>query len=198
MKLYHNPASPYTRKVMVLAHETGLIDRIDLMPIKVWEETDRIRSDNPLGKIPTLINDTGQAVYDSTVICYFLDSLQDGPKMLPAGDARWPVENLHALAQGMTDAALTLRADVMRGRDKEPDFYSERMRGTIRSACDEAERRMSEIDGVLNLGTIALGVGLAYVDFRFPDFGWREGHPKLAAWYENFAQRPSMKATPPA
>lgn len=198
MKLYHNPASPYTRKVMVLAHETGLVDRISLMPIKVWEETERIRSDNPLGKIPTLINDQGQAVYDSTVICAYLDTLHDGPKMIPEGLGRWPVEILHSLAQGMTDAALTLRADVMRGRDKEPDFYSKRMRATIKSACDEAERRISEIEGQINLGTIALGVGLAYVDFRFPDLGWREGHPGLTEWYEAFAKRPSMKATPTA
>lgn len=196
MKLYHNPASPYTRKVMVLAHETGLIGRIDLMPIKVWEETDRIRRDNPLGKIPTLISDGGDAVYDSTVICAYLDTLHDGPKMIPDGDARWPVENMHALAQGMTDAALTLRADVMRGRDKDEDFYSKRMRATIKSACDEAERRLSEIEGKVNLGTIALGVGLAYVDFRFPDIGWRDGHPGLTAWFETFAKRPSMKATP--
>lgn len=198
MKLYHNPASPYTRKVTVLAHETGLMDRIELMPIKVWEETDRIRRDNPLGKIPTLISDKGDAVYDSTVICAFLDTLHDGPKMIPQGDARWPVENLHALAQGMTDAALSLRADVMRGRDKEADFYSDRMRATITSACDEAERRLTEIEGKVNLGTIALAVGLAYVDFRFPTFGWRDGHPGLAKWFEAFADRPSMKATPPA
>ncbi len=198
MKLYHNPASPYTRKVMVLAHETGLIDRISLMPIKVWEETDRIRSDNPLGKIPTLINDQGQAVYDSTVICAYLDTLHNGPKMIPEGEARWPVEILHALAQGMTDAALTLRADVMRGREKEPDFYSKRMRATIKSACDEAERRITEIEGHINLATIAMGVGLAYVDFRFPELGWREGHPRLTEWYGAFAKRPSMKATPTA
>lgn len=196
MKLYHNPASPYTRKVMVLAHETGLIDRIELMPIKVWEETDRIRRDNPLGKIPTLISDEGDAVYDSTVICAFLDTLHDGPKMIPEGEARWPVEILHALAQGMTDAALTLRADVMRGRDKEADFYSKRMRATIISACDEAEQRFAEIEGKVNLATIALGVGLAYVDFRFPDMGWRDGHPGLTGWYEGFAKRPSMRATP--
>lgn len=198
MKLYHNPASPYTRKVMVLAHETGLVDRIELMPIKVWEETDRIRSDNPLGKIPTLIDDDGQAVYDSTVICAYLDTLHDGAKMIPEGDGRWPVENLHALAQGMTDAALTLRADVMRGLDKKVDFYSDRMRATIESACDEAERRLPEIEGKINLGTVALGVGLAYVDFRFPEIAWRDGHSGLAAWYADFADRPSMKATPPA
>ncbi len=197
MKLYHNPASPYTRKVMLFAHETGLVDGIELLPIMVWQETDRIREANPLGKIPALVTDDGTVLYDSTVICAYLDSLHDGPKMIPDGDARWPVETLHALAQGMTDAALTLRADVMRGRDKDPDDYANRMRETVQKAVGEAERRLSEIEGAVNLGTCALAAGLAYVDFRFPDLNWRDGHPGIAAWYAAFSERPSMRATPP-
>ena len=196
MKLYHNPASPYTRKVMILAHETGLADRIELMPIMVWEEADRIRPDNPLGKIPALVLEDGRCLYDSPMICAYLDSLHDGPKMIPHGDARWDVEQRHALAQGMTDAALTLRADAMRGR--EADWYSDRMRETVNSAVAEAERTLAGYEGAVDLGTCALGAALGYLDFRFPDWGWRDAAPGLARWYAAFSERPSMKATPPA
>ncbi len=193
MKLHHNPASPYTRKVMLIAHETGLADRIELMPIVVWEEAARLRVDNPLGKIPALILDDGSCLFDSSVICSFLDSLHDGPKMVPDGADRWRVERLHALAQGMTDAALVLRSDVT--RELPADWYSNRMRDTVNSALDEAERLVPSFDRAVDLGTCALGAGLGYLDFRFPDFGWRDGRPALAAWYEEFARRPSMQAT---
>ena len=196
MKLHHNPASPYTRKVMLLAHETGQADKIELMPIMVWQETDRIRTDNPLGKIPALVLDDGTCLYDSTVICSYLDTLHDGPKMVPQDAARWDVEQRHALAQGMTDAALALRADAMRERDA--DWYSERMRDTVNCVLAEAERTLESFDGKVDLGTCALAAALGYLDFRFPDWGWRDAAPRLAAWFAAFSERPSMQATTPA
>lgn len=194
MKLHHNPASPYTRKVLILAHETGLAGKIELLPIMVWEEGDRLRKDNPLGKIPALILDDETCLYDSSVICAYLDSLHNGPKMIPEGNDRWAVEKLHALAQGMTDAALSLRADVMRERGS--DWYADRMRDTVNSALAEAERLLPTFENAINLGTCALGPALGYLDFRFPDWGWRDDHAGLAAWYARFSQRPSMQATP--
>lgn len=194
MKLYHNPASPYTRKVMVVAHETGLADSIELMPITVWEEADRLRVDNPLGKIPALVLDDGSCLFDSPVICAYLDTLHNGPRMIPQGEDRWAVERLHALAQGMTDAALSLRADVM--REQQADWYSNRMRDTVNSALAEAEKQLPSFADAVNLGTCALAAGLGYLDFRFPDWGWRDAHPGLANWFTVFSARPSMQATP--
>lgn len=197
MKLHFAAASPYTRKVLILAHETGLIDKIDIEPTSVWQETDKIRKDNPLGKIPALVLDDGTCLYDSPVICAWLDTQHDGPKMIPEGDARWPVELLHALADGMTDAALALRADVMRGRDKEPDFYAERMWETIQTGLDNLEGRVAELEGPVNLGICATAALLGYLDFRFGDRDWRPGRPRLTAWYAEFAKRPSMTNTLP-
>ncbi len=198
MKLHHNPASPYTRKVTVLAIETGQIDSIEKMPIMVWEENEKIQKDNPLRKIPCLVLDDGTSLFDSTVICAYLDTLHSGPKMIPDGDARWPVERLHALADGMTDAALSLRADVMRGRDQDPDFYAERMWESIESGLAAANADMAGITGQVNLGTIALGCLLGYLDFRFMDRDWRSKVPALATWYDDdFSKRPSMASTPP-
>lgn len=198
LKLHHNPASPYARKVVVLAHETGQAQDVEIMPIKVWEEGDRLRADNPLAKIPTLILEDGSALYDSGVICRYLDSRHNGAKMFPGGDGQWAVERLHALATGATDAALALRADAMRGRDGEPDFYAARMRDTVEHALAALEKMLPEYGQTANAGTVAAACLIGYLDFRFADLDWRSRHPALAEWYAAFSARPSMAQTPPA
>lgn len=197
MVLHSNPGSPYTRKVIVLAHELGLANEISLAPIQVWEAETQIREANPLGKIPALVTEDHGTLFDSTVICAYLIDRAGDDAMLPTGAARWPVESLHALAQGATDAAISLRAEVMRGRDADPDWYAERMKRTVASGVAEAARRLPEFKDRMTVGAIAVACLLGYLDFRFPDFGWRDGNAALAAWFAEFSERPSMQATLP-
>ena len=180
MRLLYSPTSPYVRKVVVCDAELGLSDRIELMPVN----PDDLRRDNPLSKVPALATDAGEALYDSPVICEYLDSLHDGKKLFPAtGDARWRALRLQALGDGVLDAALLV---VMEGRRPE----SERSPGFV-------DVQRCKIGDALHIGSITVGCALGYLDFRLGEDGWRTGRPGLAAWYEDHAKRPSMIASAP-
>ena len=199
MKLYYATASPFVRKVMVLAIETGLIDDIELVKVAlspVQPDAD-VCADNPLGKIPTLVRDDGGALFDSRVICEYLDGLHDGPRMFPeSGEARWTALRRQALVDGILDAAVStryetfLRPEELRWRD-----WVDGQMGKVRRGLDvlEGER----LNGAIDIGTIAVACMLGYLDFRFPDEGWRDARPGLAAWYEEMAARPAMTRTVP-
>jgi len=200
MKLRYAATSPYVRKVVVAAAECGLAERLERIETNVWDPDTDIAADNPLGKVPTLITDDGLALCDSPVICEYLDSLHAGAKLIPPeGAARWDVLNRAALAQGMMDASI---ARVMEIRIR-PEQYRwpgllERQKAKSDAVLKtlEAEAAAGRLEGV-NLGTIAVGCALGYLDLRFAEENWRGGHPALAAWYENFAKRPSMQASDP-
>ena len=201
MKLRYSPTSPYVRKVVVTAIETGLDDRIERIATDVWDPATDIAADNPLGKVPALTTDDGTVLCDSPTICDYLDSLHGGPKLIPAaGPARWRVLNLHALASGIMDATVARVVEHRaRPEDKRFDGWLERQKFKIGRALDALDRQAAEgaLDGPVTLGTIALGCALGYLDFRAPEDAWRDGRPALAAWYEAFARRPSMQATAP-
>lgn len=199
MKLYYNPASPYVRKVRALAVETGLTDRIELAKVvltPVGPDAD-VSANNPVGKIPTLVRDDGGALYDSPVICEYLDSLHDGVRMFPAsGEARWTALRRQALADGILDAAVGTRYETFLRPDnlRWADWVDGQMQ-KIRQSLDELERE-SLGDGV-DIGTLSVACALGYLDFRYPDEGWRDSRPTLAAWFESFSTRPSMSETTP-
>ncbi len=200
MKLRYAATSPYVRKVVVAAAECGLEEKIERIETNVWDPDTDIARDNPIGKVPTLITDDGRALCDSPVICEYLDSLHDGAKLIPSeGAARWDVLNRAALAQGMMDASI---ARVMEIRIR-PEQYRwpgllERQKAKSDAVLEalEADAAAGRLEGV-NLGTIAVGCALGYLDLRFAEENWRGGHPALAAWYDNFAKRPSMQASDP-
>ena len=199
MKLYHSPLSPYVRKVMVVAHETGLLDRIETVdgsgtPLQPHGET---VAANPLGKIPALITEDGLTLFDSRVICRYLDD-RAGAGLYPAGAAQFPVLAREALAEGMIDAAL-LTAYEWRLRPEASRFqpWVDGQKDKVRRGIDAFERAIDAMGGPLTIDKIALGCALGYIDFRLADLNWRDGHPRLAAWYEEFSGRPSMKATIP-
>lgn len=202
MKLLYSEASPYARKVLVHAHELGLVSQIELVTTNPFQE-EAIRASNPLGKVPALIRDDGLSLFDSPVICDYLDSLSPDLKLIPAeGEARWTTLKLHAIAQGLTDAALNLRQNWMRGQaegadDLPEDWYVERQRQAVFSAMDAVENDMSLLEGPLNLGQVAMACALSYWDFRFGDHPWRDARPRLDAWHAEFSARPSMQATQP-
>jgi glutathione S-transferase len=196
MKLLYQTHSPYARKVLVAAHESGLADRLEM----IHHETSPTRRNeavyalNPLGKVPVLVLDDVTVLFDSNVICAYLDDLHDGPKLIPAdGAARYRVLRAQALAQGIADAGIAARWDIERRPEalRWPvlvDAYREK----IAAACDYLER---EIDAAaIDLGAIALATALSWIEFR-EVYDFRAGRPRLAAWYEGFAERASMRAT---
>jgi glutathione S-transferase len=200
MQLHHNVASPFVRKVMVVAIESGLEGRIEpvnrtMTPVNPDAP---LCADNPLGKIPCLITDDGLALYDSRVICEYLDSLHDGPKMFPAaGPARWTALRRQAQGDGIMDAGILaryetfLRPEAMRWAD-----WIDNQKQKVARALDALEPEAARLEA-FDIGTIALGCALGYLDFRFGADDWRGRRPQLAAWFERFGKRPSMATTMP-
>lgn len=200
MKLHDNPASPYCRKAKVLLHETGQADDVEvvfaighpLAPEKMPV------AQNPLGKIPALERDDGPAIYDSRVICRFLDARAKAG-MYPESRL-WDVLTLEATADGIMDAAILM---VYEGRSRPEDM---RYQPWVDAQWDKATRALDAIStrwmghlaGPMDMSQIAVGCALGYLDLRLDDRNWRHGCDALAAWFETFSQRPSMKATVPA
>ena len=198
MKLRFSPTSPFVRKVTVTLHETGLNNGVELVATDVWDPATDIARDNPIGKVPALVADDGTAYVESAMICAYLDSLHDGPKLMPAEEpARWRVLRLQALADGILDSAVDRVKENRRPEDKRWDGLHERRRAGIERTLDLLESEAGELSDSADAGTIALGCALGYLEFRFPDEDWRSGRPTLAAWYETFSARPSMRATVP-
>lgn len=202
MQLHHNPASPFVRKVMALAIETGLDSRLNLVTAAITpvNPSDAVIRDNPLGKIPALVLDDGSTLFDSRVICEYLDSLHDGPKFFPAqGPERWTALCRQALADGIMDAGVTLRYETfLRPEALRWEEWIHHQQQKCFRACDQLEAQAQGFSNTLDIGTLSVGCALGYLDLRFPEWGWREGRPALTTWFEEFSQRPGMAGTVPA
>jgi glutathione S-transferase len=210
MKLYFSPFSPYVRKCLVVAHELGLGARITLLPSAAHpvQRDQAIIANNPLGKVPTLLTDDGQALYDSRVICEYLDDLAGGRLFPKTGTARWQALTLHALGDGMLDAALLARyEDVARPEairwkewragqlDKIETSLASLEHALAGSGKGVGKENANALSDRADIGTLAIGCALWYVDVRFADLNWRGRYPMVAQWYAAFAQRPSMQAS---
>jgi glutathione S-transferase len=200
MKLFHSPASPYVRKCMVVAHEAGLAARLELLPAAAHPvNRDRnLVASNPLGKVPTLLTDDGLALYDSRVICEYLDHVGGGGLFPPAGPARWRALGEQALGDGILDAALLVRYE--NGARPETLRWADWTAGQMdKVACGLAaiEAAAGGFGDRVDIGTVTLGCVLGYLDFRFATLGWRDRHPASAAWFARFEARPAMQATLP-
>ncbi|NNG05068.1 MAG: glutathione S-transferase [Inquilinus sp.] len=201
MKLRFSPTSPYVRKVRALAIETGLADRLELAATDPWQADTDLPASNPLGKVPALELDDGTVLFDSPVICEYLDSLHGGTKLFPAaGPARWKALRLQAIGDGICDAAILRRLDGMRPAGLQSADWQQRQRQAVARACDLLEAEAGTLGGPATIGQLAIACALGYLDFRFDADKWREGRPKLAAWFADFAKRPSIAETalPPA
>lgn len=197
MQLYFSPASPFVRKVRVTAHELGVSERIELISITLTPVSphEALRSNNPLGKIPVLILDDGAVLYDSCVICEYLDTLAGGNGIFPAtGAARWTALRRQALADGIMDAAvLTRYEEAVRPKELQWQDWVAAQFLKVRTALDGLERE--NLDGTFDIGTISIACALSYLDLRFASEGWRTSRPRLAAWAAATAKRPSLAAT---
>lgn len=198
MKLRFSPTSPYVRKVMITAIETGQESVIEKVATNPWDPETDLPDDNPLGKVPALVVDEGLTLFDSPVICEYL-SERVGAGLVPAGGInRWRVLRLQALGDGILDAAVTRLLESKRPEEIQKVEWIERQKRTIGRAVDSLEAEVGRWSDELTLGQITVGAALGYLDFRFPGDEWRRGRPALTDWHEAFAQRPSMKATVPA
>ena len=203
LSLRFSPTSPYVRKVRAAAIEVGLHDRLNLVSTDPWSADTDLPTDNPLGKVPALTTEDGTVLYDSPVICEYLDSLHDGPKLFPAsGSARWQVLQTLALGDGMTDAAVARRLEDMRPAERQHAPWRDRQRTVISRAVDALEQTVAALSaptGPVTIADLSVACALGYLDFRFADDAWRNGRPKLAAWFDAMANRPSIRDTgPPA
>jgi len=200
MKLFHSQTSPYVRKCMFIAHHLGLVDRIEKLPSAAnpIDRDQTIIPSNPLGKVPTMITDDGAVLFDSRVICEYLDQVGKGSFFPAAGTERWRVLTDQALADGILDAALltryegTMRPEALRWSD-----WTAGQMDKINVGLAHIEKRFDASTDRIDIGTVTLGCALGYLDFRFGDLGWRSRCPKLAKWYEKFSKLPAMEATKP-
>jgi glutathione S-transferase len=196
MKLRYSLTSPYVRKVVVAAIELGIDGRIEKIPTNTADPASGLANDNPLAKVPALLTDEGP-LYDSPVICEYLDSLQGAPKLHPAGAARWPALRRHALADGILDAAIARRLEELRPEGERSPSWVTKQQAKVEGALDALEREVGTFGKAVTIDQIAVGCALGYLDFRFAADRWRDRRPNLARWYEGFAKRPSMVATEP-
>ncbi|MEM6277640.1 MAG: glutathione S-transferase [Pseudomonadota bacterium] len=199
MELIHSGASPFVRMCVVTAHETGLIDQITLRSVttNAFETAPEAAAANPLGKIPALVRPEGGALYDSRVICRYLDA-RAGSGLYP--EARlWEVLTLEATAQGMADCAVSMAYEVrLRPEEQQSPAWIEAQWDKVARALDAIEARwMSHLHRPFDASHIAVGCALGYIDLRHGARNWRDARPGLAEWYEKCAARPSMEATKP-
>jgi len=198
MKLLYQTHSPYARKALVFAYEVGIAGRIEV----VHHETsptlrnEQVFAENPLGKVPVLVRPGLPPIFDSDVICAYLDTLHDGRRLIPPeGEVRWRALRVQAVAQGLADAGIAVRWETVRRPEalRYPllrDGYIEK----LIAGYDWLERKL-DVAVPIHVGHIALATTLSWLEFReLPTF--REKRPRLLAWFEAIAARPSMQATP--
>jgi glutathione S-transferase len=198
MELKFSPLSPYVRKVRVVAHEAGVADRLKLTAVKAREEPEAIVPFNPLGKVPALVLDDGTVLYDSPVICEYLDAEFGGRRLLAAGGrTRWQTLTRAALADGALDAAILARNERMRPAQKQAQEWIDWQLRKVLAALDTLERDAATFGDALDLGQVAVGCALGYLPLRIPETKDPARWPRLAAWYDRVSQRPSFATTVP-
>jgi glutathione S-transferase len=200
LKLFYSAASPFVRKCVVTALELDISERIERVPAAANPVNgDRaLAAQNPLGKVPTLITDDGTVLFDSRVICEYLNDLAGGELLPRRGAERWRTLVEQSLADGISDAAVLARYETaMRPEGLRWNDWTNGQLGKIRSGLAMLDARAADFGDRVDFGTIAFGCALGYLDFRFASLAWRDTHPNAAAWFEWFGGRDSMVATRP-
>jgi glutathione S-transferase len=200
MKLYYSHRSPYVRLVMVAIHWAGLAQRIELMNtvVDIYRPLPNLIRDNPLTKIPTLILDDGTAIYDSRVICEYLDGCHDGPRLFPEeGRARLDALRRLALGHGTIDLLLGWFTERNRpGGLRSPEFVAA-MESKYQAVLDRMDAEVPDLlETPFTIGHAAIGTALSYSDFRFATLDWRSGREALARWHADFLKIPAVAADP--
>lgn len=200
MKLFFSPLSPYVRKVNVVLHELGKVDQVDYAEIATTAfDTDKgLMASNPLGKIPALERPEGTTLYDSRVICRYLNDTFKG-SLYPTGARQWETLTLEATGDGIMDCAVSMAYEVrLRPEDQQSPQWVEAQWAKIDRGLSALNARwMSHLQGPLDIGQISVGCALGYIDLRHGARGWRTGNEALATWFESFDSRPAMQASAP-
>jgi glutathione S-transferase len=199
MQLYYSPTSPYVRKVRVVAIEKGLADRVELVAATPWPDAAAVAAVNPLGKVPALVTDDGLALYDSPVICEYLDALVPAAPLIPrSGPARWQVLRCQALCDGILDAAVAIVLERRRPEAERSAAAQQRAADAIRRSVAALAPELRPAGTAFDLGQIAIAVALGYLEFRLADLELGAGRAALRDWWAATRERPSLVATRPA
>jgi glutathione S-transferase len=200
MKLHWSPRSPYVRKVMVVAHEVGVAEQIECVRtgVSMLGPAAELFADNPLNKIPTPVLDDGTSLFDSRVICEYLDSLHHGPRLfLVDGTARFAALRDLALGDGLVDICMLRLMERLKPAERQSPGIITFNETKAKAALDRLETDIECLhERPYDIGHVAIGIALGYLDFRFDADQWRTGRPRLAAWYAGFAERPAVLACP--
>lgn len=200
MKLYYSVLSPFARKCLVSAHELGLAQRLELIVVSATptKRDATLVARNPLGKVPTLESDEGEVLYDSAVICEYLNERGGGRLLPPSGAPRYQLLVEQALGDGLMDAAILVRYETaLRPQELRWSDWVTGQQSKMLAALHDLERRASGFAARVDLGTITAACALGYLDLRYAALGWREHAPRAADWFQSFSERPSMQATHP-
>lgn len=198
MKCYATANSPYARKVRIATIETGLHDEVEWAMITREQRAEIIPGINPLGKVPVAILDSGNVLYDSPVICAYVDSLNSGPKLIPeAGNDRWAVLTLEALGDGLGEAVIATSQEDDKPDGKRSQGIVDRQRGKVNSALTQLDSQAAEFRKPPSMGEIAVACALGYMEFRDVVPGWRDTYPNLGSWYGEILNRRSFIQTAP-
>jgi glutathione S-transferase len=196
MKLTISPNSPYVRKARACAIQRGIEGQITPW-MNAGADPELIQR-NPLSKVPTLVTDDGMSLYDSPVICEYLDSIGDAPKLFPAaGPARWNALRQQALGDGILDATQPRRREIALPLDDGRRDYIALQQGKVTRSLDALEAEADSLGMLTTIGEITIACALGYLDFRYANEPWRPGHPKLEAWYAKVSAMPAMANTAP-
>ncbi|HUB85588.1 MAG TPA: glutathione S-transferase family protein [Rhizomicrobium sp.] len=200
MKLYINPASPFARKCRIVARELAIA--LEEIPIDPWTD-ESLRRINPLQKIPVLVLDDGSVLFDSGVICDYLNEYKNGhffPKesMFRTGSGRWRARVLQTIGDGISDASVALFRETKVPEDKRNADRMTRLTAAIHASLDVLERGAAKFPDNPTIGEVAVGCGLGHLDFRHPHLEWRAERPTLRDWFVKFSEFPSVAATQPA
>ena len=196
MKLAFSPASPYVRKVTACAIKRGIDKQIERL--KIGTTDPELLKYNALSKVPTLITDDGTCLFDSPVICEYLDSVGSAPKLFPAaGPARWKALTQEALADGILDATQPRRRELTLPQDDGRKGYIATQQAKVKNALAVLEKEAGTLGALTTIGEITIGCALGYLDFRYANEPWRPGHPKLEAWYARVVKLPPLAETMP-
>ena len=198
MKLHWSPRSPFVRKVMIAAHELGLLDRLSLVRTMVAMKTTNkaLQSDNPLSKLPTLVLDDGTPLYDFVVICEYLDTLHDGPKLFPSDPkAKWTALRRHALGDGLLELLILWRNEREREHPS-PEYLTTFQREMRRHRSIRWRRKPPASPRRRSASAMSRSAARSLTSTSgSADLDWRKDHPQIAAWHKTFCERPSARAT---
>jgi glutathione S-transferase len=198
LKLYSHPVSPFARKCRVIAHELDL--KLEIIDVQARND-ETLRRINPLKQIPILVLDDGSSLFDSPVICEYLNHTGGG-KFFPGmnifkhSSGRWKALGLAALGDGIADAAVAWRYEIAQPEERRNPETIPRCQATVNAGLDALERVKFAKDPTI--GEVSVGCALGYIDFRHPDLDWKSSRPKLSSWFAQFSEYKSMKATAPA